>query len=86
MGKEANYSLMSIEGDIKGDISFYVRGLKTDNGRYVWTNWYNIILDENNNVIRPHEFEGYEMFQYKINIKNSSSYCLIKNFLMEVTS
>ena len=86
MGKEANYSLMSIEGDIKGDISFYVRGLKTDNGRYVWTNWYNIIFDENNNVIRPHEFEGYEMFQYKINIKNSSSYCLIKNFLMEVTS
>ena len=86
-GSENSYKLKRISGTVeqKRYFKLSMRGCKQDSTNTVWTDWYEISLDANLNATGyPHVFDGYRLFQFKMDFESSKVKANIENFVLEV--
>ena len=86
-GSVNSYKFKRLDGEVEQNRYFTlsVRGCKQDSVNMVWTDWYTVSLDANLNAIGyPHVFDGYRLFQFKMDFSNSRVKADIKNFVLEV--
>lgn len=82
-----SYRLHSIIGTLtdKEHIRIFMRGCKQDKLYMVWTDWYEMIIDNSlHTIMTPHIFDDYRLFQFRIDFLNSNASALIENFVLEV--
>lgn len=86
-GAENSYKLVKINGVIehKDYFRLSIRGCKQDATNIVWTDWYQVQLNNDLEVTGyPHVFEGYRLFQFKIDFNSSHVTAKIDDFVLEV--
>lgn len=78
------YKVSSIEiDDISSltDVGFYIRAAKTNDN--VFTDWKEIILNNNYELTEDIIFENYRFFEFKIKFKNTKGYLKFKKITLE---
>lgn len=84
---EGNYRLSKVIGNFndKEHIKLFMRGCKQDAYYMVWTDWYEITLDDDLvTQNKPHIFNDYKLFQFKLDFLSDTATALIEHFVLEV--
>lgn len=82
-----SYKLKKITGifEDKEHIRIYMRGCRQNKLYMVWTDWYEMFLDQNlETIFEPHIFDDYKLFQFRIDFTNDTATAVIQNFVLEV--
>jgi len=83
-----NYKPARIDGTVEKFecIRLFIRGCRINSiGEAVWTDWYRYELDKDLMIVgNPHIFDGYRLFQFRVNIDSPDVRLNIKNFIFEV--
>jgi hypothetical protein len=86
--QSANYKLVGLDGTAKklDRISLSMRGCRwDDNGHEVWTDWYPMKLRDDLTIdSEGHSFDGYQLFQFMIDLDHKDAEITIKDFILEV--
>ena len=83
----ANYRPKYMRGSVTrpDDITIYVRGYRQDEDHGTWTKWYPCNFDKHMIFSdQTHTFEGYQYFQFKINITDMNASIKIDEIILEV--
>lgn len=72
--EENNYKLHSISIDEESNnFNLYIRGAKEGSKNDVWTDWKQIVLDENFNIKNNVAFYDYRFFQLRVNLSGKNA-------------
>ena len=82
----ASYRVVQLTGSCSdiAKVKISVRGCRKDNLYLVWTQWYELTLNNDLVVANPHIFNDYRLFQFKIELLSEDATVNIKNFVLEV--
>ena len=84
---EGSYRLKGVTGTFKNkeNIRLYMRGCRQDKLYMVWTDWYEMFLNQNlETVFEPHIFDNYRLFQFKMEFTSDTATAAVQNFVLEV--
>ena len=87
VGSENSYKLVKVNGTVehKEYFNLFIRGCKQDATNIVWTDWYQVQLNNDLTVKGyPHVFENYRFFQFRIDFNSSHVTAKIDDFVLEV--
>lgn len=85
-GSMGNWRPMSLDAEaVKPEnIRIQARGCRIGKTGAVWTEWYNLVLNENMEIVKSHTFSDYRFFQFKIFIDNADANIKINSLNLEV--
>ena len=67
-----------------GDIELHVRAFRQEQGRIVWTDWKQAVVNKNLDVTNKVDFEGYRYFQFKILFRSKHAEMRLNSIDLEV--
>lgn len=89
IGNPAHVGLKEVAGwTPSGSVKLYTRGFKENAQSRVYTDWKEVVADEQGLVTRPVTFNGYQFFQYRIDCASKDTAVDVSKFklLFEVLS
>lgn len=87
VGETANYILQDIDyvtNNHDDDIEFYVRGVREGKNSLVFTPWRKYVA--NADKLKQIRYDGYSLFQFKINVNSPAATLKVNKFRMVVAS
>ena len=66
------------------DIELHVRAFRQEQGRIVWTDWKQAVINKNLDVTNKVDFEGYRYFQFKILFRSEHAEMRLNSIDLEV--